>query len=76
MSQKPKLNIEVRDREWRAFKKAFPEGVDMLYFIHVGNIKDLATLKNLYLVFTTVLERLVQIDSAYAKNPKIDLYDL
>lgn len=62
----------IRDDEgW--FGTAFPDGVDQLYFSSVGVIKDTEHLKGLFYLFSTLLERLVQIDSAYEHDPKITL---
>ena len=68
-----KVHFEIRDSEYGLFKKSFPDGVDMLYFETVGVIKDKETLRSLFLLFSAILERLVQIDSAYENDPLIDL---
>lgn len=69
----PKLHFKIKDDDYRLFGKSFPQGVDMLYFETVGVIKDKTTLRNLFLLFCAVLERLVQIDSAYEDDPTVDL---
>ncbi len=69
----PRIHFEVKDDDFKLFKKSFPEGVDMLYFTCVGTVKDKATLRNLFLLFSVVLERLVQIDSAYENDPMVEL---
>jgi len=71
--QIPKVHFQVKDSEYLLFQKTFPDGVDMLYFESMGVIKDRQTLKNLFLLFSAILERLVQIDSAYADDPLIEL---
>ena len=68
----PRIHLRIKDDEGR-FGTDFPEGVDELYFECVGVIKETALLKALFGLFCLVLERLVQIDSAYADDPKITL---
>lgn len=48
-------------------------GVDELYFECVGVIKDTALLEALFVLFSLTLERLVQMDSAYANDPMVTL---
>jgi len=55
------------------FHKAFPEGVDELYFQVVGVIRDLERLKSLYELFAEILNQLCNIGSAYKADPRIDL---
>ena len=55
------------------FRELFPEGVSELYFECVGVVKDENRLKNLFDLFSLVLERLVQIDSAYEDDPQVTL---
>lgn len=69
----PKIHFQVKDTEYKLFQRTFPKGVDMLYFESMGVIKNKETLKNLFLLFSAILERLVQIDSAYENDPLIDL---
>ena len=68
----PRIHLRIKDDEGR-FGTDFPEGVDELYFECVGVIKETALLKALFGLFCLVLERLVQIDSAYADDPQITL---
>lgn len=68
----PRIHLRIKDDEgW--FGTDFPEGVDELYFERVGVIKETALLKALFGLFCLVLERLVQIDSAYEDDPQVTL---
>ena len=68
----PNISFEIKDDEgW--FGQQFSEGVDILYFQSVGVIKETKLLKGLFYLFSTTLERLVQIDSAYENDPNIKL---
>lgn len=68
-----RIQLEIKDSERKFFFKTFPEGVDMLYFQCRYPIQDPEVLKKLFLIFAGVLERLVQMDSAYEDDPLIDL---
>ena len=64
--------IEIRNEEgW--FRSVFPEEVDELYFETVGVMKETRLLKSLFELFSAILERLVQIDSAYENDPNVQL---
>ncbi len=68
----PSVHFEVRDDEgW--FGADFPEGVDELYFRASGTIRDIERLKDLYALFTAVLDRLCVIGSAYQTPPGVEL---
>ena len=68
----PRVHLRIKDDEgW--FGTDFPEGVDELYFERVGVIKEIALLKALFELFCLVLDRLVQIDSAYGDDPQVAL---
>lgn len=68
----PNVNIEIkRDVGW--FGQKYPDGVDVLYFECRGTLKEKETLKMLFRLFTTILDRLVQIDSAYDDDPNLKL---
>lgn len=72
LEAQPDVYFEVRDDEgW--FGARFPKGVDELYFQCSGILKEERLLRDLFEVFTLVLERLVQIDSAYEKDPGVKL---
>lgn len=64
----PRIHFEIRDDEG-IFTKNYPEGVDELYFQCVGVLKDENRIKDLFDLFAYTLERLVDIDSAYAHDP-------
>ncbi len=68
----PDVSIKIEaDSGWLG--KKYPAGVDVLYFERRGILKDKETLKLLFQLFTTVLDRLVHIDSAYEDDPKLKL---
>ena len=68
----PRIHLSIKDDEgW--FGNDFPEGVDELYFECVGVIKETALLKALFGLFCLILQRLVQIDSAYEDDPQVTL---
>lgn len=64
----PKIHFEIRDDEG-IFTKKYPDGVDELYFQCIGVLKNEAQIKDLFDLFAFTLERLVEIDSAYAHDP-------
>ena len=68
----PGIHLWIKDDEGM-FGTDFPEGVDELYFECTGVIKETALLKYLFGLFCLILERLVQIDSAYEDDPQITL---
>lgn len=68
----PKVNVRVKSSNG-VFSKKFPPKVDMLLFQQVGIVKDKEKLLLLFKLFTALLERLVQIDSAYENDPGIRL---
>ncbi len=70
--RQPKIHLRIKDDEGR-FGPDFPEGVDELYFECLGVIKETVLLKSLFALFCFILERLVQIDSAYEDDPQIIL---
>lgn len=68
----PDIHFQVKDDEgW--FRAKFPEGVDELFFEVVGIIKDKERLKNLFDLFTLVLDELCRFGSAYEDGPKVTL---
>lgn len=67
-----RISLEIRDDEgW--FGPDFSGGVDELYFSRVGVMRDVNELKALFDLFTHLLTRLVQIDSAYEDDPNVEL---
>ncbi|HYG76871.1 MAG TPA: DUF3137 domain-containing protein [Planctomycetota bacterium] len=64
----PAIHLSVQDDEgW--FGAQFPEGVDELYFVTLGVIKDVERLKLLYQLFAESLNQLCHIGSAYEDDP-------
>ncbi|MGC9367673.1 MAG: DUF3137 domain-containing protein [bacterium] len=72
ISLQPQIYFSVKDDEgW--FSKKFPKGVDELYFRVIGYIKDFDRLKNVYDLFTTTLDYLCRIGSAYENDPGVEI---
>jgi hypothetical protein len=72
MESQPRIRVEVKDDEgW--FGARFPQGVDELYFVSAGVIKDLALLRGLFELFSALLHQLCHIGSAYENDPGIRL---
>jgi hypothetical protein len=70
IEQQPKVQFTVRDDDgW--FGTMFPEGVDELYFLVPGVVKDVERLKALYDLFAEVLNHLCHIGSAYEDEPGV-----
>ena len=70
--KQPKVHLRIKDDEG-IFGADFPDGVDELYFECDGVIKETEILKDLFELFCLILERLVQIDSAYEDDPQVQL---
>ena len=68
----PEIHLWIKDDEG-LFGTDFPEGVDELHFECAGVITETALLKSLFGLFCLILERLVQIDSAYEDDPQVTL---
>jgi hypothetical protein len=72
IQKQPELHFEVKDDEgW--FNKTFPEGVDELYFQTSGVITDGERLKDLFDLFSLVLDQLCRMGSAYETDPNVTL---
>jgi hypothetical protein len=72
IQNQPKIYLHVKDDEgW--FSQKFPEGVDELYFQTSGVIKDKQRLKELFDLFSAVLNELCRIGSAYQNEPGVSL---
>ncbi len=68
----PRFHLEVKDDEgW--FGANFPDGVDELYFLVPGVIKDMDLLKALFDIYSEVLNQLCIIGSAYETDPGVEL---
>jgi hypothetical protein len=62
----------VKDDEgW--FGPTFPDGVDELVFVALGVIKDVERLRRLYELFSTTLDALCRMGSAYDTNPGVSV---
>jgi hypothetical protein len=63
----PQISFGIKDTEgW--FGAKFPDGVDELYFVVVGVIKDVARLKTLFDLFAETLKQLAQMDTAHLEG--------
>jgi len=72
IQSQPDIYLQVKDDEgW--FRQTFPEGVDELYFQVAGVIKDKERLKDLFDLFTALLDQLFRIGSAYEIGPEVRL---
>lgn len=72
IQNQPNIQLALREDQG-LFRQTYPEGVNELYFQCNGIIRDKEILKDLFEIFTIILSRLVQIDSAYEDDPGIDL---
>ena len=64
------IHFSVKDDEgW--FGPKFPEGTDELAFVVAGVIKDVERLKQLYELFSTTLDELCRMGSAYQTSPGV-----
>jgi hypothetical protein len=70
IQNQPNIHFQIKDDEGR-FAKSFPEGVDELYFEALGIITDKQRLKELFDLFTSVLDGLCNMGSAYEKDPGV-----
>lgn len=66
----PDIHLQVMDDNgfWGG---DFPEGVDQLYFRAYGAVKNLETLRSLYLLFAETLNELCRLGSAYESDPNV-----
>ena len=72
INRQPNIHVQIKDDEgW--FAQKYPEGVDVLYFECTSVMKKKEDLHNLFQLFTAILDRLVDIDSAYEKDPRMKL---
>ncbi|RPI07114.1 MAG: DUF3137 domain-containing protein [Ignavibacteriae bacterium] len=72
IQKQPNIHFEIKDDEG-IFGTKFPDGVDELYFQTTGVIKEKQRLKDLFDLFTAVLEELCRLGSAYENNPGVKL---
>jgi len=72
IERQPDIHFQVKDDEgW--FGETFPEGVDELYFQAYGLITDKQRLKELFELFSLVLDELCRLGSAYQGDPGVKL---
>ena len=66
----PDIHLQVMDDNgfWGG---DFPEGVDQLYFRAYGAVKNLDTLRSLYLLFAETLNELCRLGSGYESDPNV-----
>jgi hypothetical protein len=70
IQSQPDIHFQVKDDDgW--FKNNFPEGVDELYFEVIGVLKDKEQLRNLFDLFSLVLDELCRLGSAYETDPNV-----
>jgi hypothetical protein len=72
IAAQPQIHFSVKDDEGKLWGD-FPEGVDELLFLVVGEIKDLQRLKLLYDLFAETLDELCRMGSAYEQAPPVKL---
>jgi hypothetical protein len=70
--KQPDIHLEVKDDEG-LFHDKFPQGVDELYFRTLGVITDKQRLKDLFDLFTAVLDQLCRMGSGYEQPPGVAL---
>lgn len=72
IQNQPSLSFMVKDDEgW--FAEKFPEGVDELYFVCGGVLRDVERLKDLYALFAETLQQLSSMGSASPQDPQLRL---
>ncbi len=72
IAAQPNFSVQVKDDEgW--FGAEFPDGVDELYFVVLGVIKDVDRLKSLFKIFALLLHLLCHLGSAYESDPEVQL---
>jgi hypothetical protein len=70
IAQQKDVNFAVKDDEgW--FGTKFPDGVDELYFVVTGVIKDIDRLELLYELFTETLDELCRMGAAVDTPPNV-----
>lgn len=64
----PDIELRIKDDEG-LFSRDYPKGVDILQLQRQEHLRDEETLARFFALFALVLDRLVQIDSAYETDP-------
>jgi len=70
----PKILLKIRHEHTSFFKTGHPDFIDELYFECRGIMKNEEIIKDLFSLFTTILDRLVLLDLAYEGRPNYRLY--
>jgi hypothetical protein len=70
IQDQPAIHLQVKD-DGGWFGKKFPEGVDELYFETYGVIKNMERLKELFELFSGVLDELCRLGAAYENEPGV-----
>ena len=68
----PRVMFQVKDDEG-VFRQRFPDGVDELYFVAFGVVRDVDRLHALFNLFAATLQRLCEIGSAYEQHPGVTI---
>jgi hypothetical protein len=72
IQDQPRISLEIKDNEG-FFKGHFPQGIDELYFVVPGVIRDIDRLKELYELFAEVLRELCEAGSASNEKPGVEI---
>jgi hypothetical protein len=73
IQNQPNIHLMVKDDDEGLFVQSFPDGVDELYFEVNGVITDKQRLKELFDLFSSVLEELCNLGAAYERDPGVSL---
>lgn len=72
IDRQPRIDFRVKDHEgW--FGADFPNGVDMLEFTCVGELRNVSQLRDLFDLLAETLGHLCHIGSAYEDDPQVHL---
>ncbi len=58
--------LTIKDNDGLLQNKLYSEGIDELYFVRRGIMKDLEELRAVFNLFAIVLEKITELDSGYA----------
>jgi hypothetical protein len=67
------MEFQIKDDEGWLVSPKFPSDVDEVYFQMTGIVKDVERLKRAFKLVAAVLNQLVEINSAYDRDPNITL---
>ncbi len=68
----PNIEVQIKPDEG-FFAQDYPDGVNLLQFDCLGELRDVEEIRNLFEMFSCILNRLVQLDSAYAEDPNFSI---